>query len=79
MMWSFAFQLREQLLFLFWTDTYKNAQDQTNDYINPREDCWGLGIVVYKQCGPVELSSSELSVGTQLTYALPENARGWYQ
>lgn len=34
---------------------------------------------MYKQCGPVELSSSELSVLTQLTYALPENARGWYK
>lgn len=33
-MWSFAFQLIEQLLFLFWTDTYKNAQDQSNDEIN---------------------------------------------
>lgn len=49
-MWSFAFQLREQLLFLFWTDAYKNAQYQTLmiKYSNPKGDYQGLEIVVYK-------------------------------
>lgn len=58
-MWSFAFQLREQLLFLFWTAALKmHSTKLMIKYSNPKGDCQGLEIVVYKQCRPVELSSS---------------------
>lgn len=38
-MWSFAFQLREQLLFLFWTDALKmHSTKLMIKYSNPKGD-----------------------------------------
>lgn len=46
-MWSFAFQLREQLLFLFWTDALKmHSTKLMIKYSNPKGDCQGLEMVV---------------------------------